>query len=283
VLLPLAIAGWDSPSSVPTPPDRSWNVWLDPSGTAGAYASRRGGDYWIDVSNVAMFHYSAATGQVTAVAHGPIPERQVRATYHRIVLPWLLQALGYEMLHASAVRTQRGVVAFCGDSGAGKSTIATGLSRRGYPVWADDALLLEVGARIRALALPFVVRLRRESAEFFGLGWRGDGSSCELSGSERDPVDLAAICVLKRRAGSGGGEVTARRRGPAALTALLAHACAFNLADLDRKRRMVAQYLAVADRIPVFEAVVQPGLEPLSELLDQLEARIIHAEPAWAD
>jgi hypothetical protein len=77
--------------------------------------------------------------------------------------------------------------------------------------------------------------------------------------------------------------VTGRRRGPAALTALLAHACAFNLADLDRKRRMVAQYLALAARVPVFEAVLQPGLEPLSELLDQLEARIIHAEPAWAD
>jgi hypothetical protein len=187
------------------------------------------------------------------------------------------------MLHASAVRTPRGVVAFCGDSGAGKSTIATGLSRRGYPVWADDALLLEVGARIGAIALPFVVRLRREPAEFFGLGWRGDGSSCDLSEIERDPVDLAAVCVLKRRAGSGGGEVTRCRRGPAALTALLAHACTFNLSDLDRKRRMVAQYLAVAARIPVFEAGVQPGLERLPELLDQLEARIIHAEPAWAD
>jgi hypothetical protein len=187
------------------------------------------------------------------------------------------------MLHASAVRTQRGVVAFCGASGAGKSTIATGLRRRGYPVWADDALVLEVGARIGALALPFVVRLRRESAEFFGLGWRGDGSSCDLSEIERDPVDLAAVCVLKRRAGSGGGEVTRCRRGPAALTALLAHACTFNLSDLDRKRRMVAQYLAVAARIPVFEAGVQPGLERLPELLDQLEARIIHAEPAWAD
>jgi hypothetical protein len=143
--------------------------------------------------------------------------------------------------------------------------------------------LLEVGARIRAIALPFVVRLRCESAEFFGLAGRGDGSSCDLSGIERDPVDLAAVCMLKPRADSGGGEVTGCRRGTAALTALLAHACAFDLADLDRKRRMVAQYLAVADRIPVFEAGVQPGFEPLSELLDQLEARIIHAEPAWGE
>ena len=282
-MLPLAITGSDSPSPVPTPPDRSWNIWLDPTGAAGAYASQRGSEYWIDVSNVAMFHYSAVTGQVVGVARDSIPEQQVRASYCRIVLPSLLQALGYEMLHASAIRTQRGVVAFCGDSAAGKSTIATGLSRRGYPVWADDALVLEVGARISAVALPFVVRLRQEPAEFFGLPGRGDGSSYDLFGIEEDPVDLAAVCVLRRRAGSEGGEVIGCHRGTAALTALLAHACAFNLEDLDRKRRMVTQYLAVAARVPVFEAVVQPGLERLSELLDQLEARIIHAEPAWAD
>ena len=282
-MLPLTITSHDSPSSVPAPPVRKWLVWLDPSRTAGAYASQVGGHYWIDVSNVAMFHYAAATGQVVAVPRNAIEEGRVRAIYQRVVLPFLLQALGYEMLHASAVRTERGVVAFCGHSAAGKSTIATGLRRRGYSVWADDALLLEVGARISAIALPFAVRLRRESAEFFGLGGRGDGSSDDLSGIERDPVDLAAVCVLKRRAGSEDDEVIGCHRGTAALTALLAHACAFNFEDLDRKRRMVSQYLAVAARIPVFEAVVRPGLERLSELLDHIEARIIHAEPAWAD
>lgn len=282
-MLSLAISSHDSPSSVPVPLVRNWLVWLDPSRTAGAYASQAGSHYWIDVSDVAMFHYSVATGQVVAVPRRAIEEGRVRAIYHRVVLPFLLQALGYEMLHASAVRTERGVVAFCGESGAGKSTIAVGLSRRGHPVWADDALLLDASARICAIALPFAVRLRRESADFFGLGGRGDGSSCDLSGIEGDPLDLAAVCVLKRRAGSRGVEVNECRRGTAALTALLAHACAFNFEDLDRKRRMVKQYFAVAARVPVFEALVRPGLGRLSELLDRLEARIIHAEPAWAD
>lgn len=280
-MLPLVITSRVSPSSVPVPPVRKWLVWLDPRRAARAYASQAGSHCWIDVSGVAMFHYSTATGQVVAVPRSAIEDGRVRAMYQRVVLPFLLQALGYEMLHASAVRTERGVVAFCGESGAGKSTIATGLRRRGYPVWADDALLLEVGARICAIALPFVVRLRRESAEFFGLA--GDGSSCDLSGIERDPVDLAAICVLKRRTGSGDSEATGCRRGTAALTAVLAHACAFNLADLDRKRRMVAQYLAVAAQVPVFKVSVEAGLDRLPGLLDQLEARVIHAEPAWAD
>jgi hypothetical protein len=282
-MLPLAITSHEWPSSVPVPPVRKWLVWLDPRRTAGAYASQAGSHYWIDVSSVAMFHYSAATGQVMAVTRSAIEEGRVRAIYRRVVLPFLLQALGYEMLHASAVRTERGVVAFCGESGAGKSTIAVGLARRGYPIWADDALLLDASARIRALSLPFDVRLRRDSAELFGLGGRADTSSRDWPGIERDPVDLVAICVLDRGAAPGRIEVTACRRGASALTALLAHACAFNLADLDRKRRMATQYLAVAARIPVFKVGVEAGLDRLPGLLDHLEARVIHAEPAWAD
>jgi hypothetical protein len=282
-MLPLSITSHDSPSSVPAPPVRKWLVWLDPSRTAGAYASQAGSHYWIDVSDVGMFHYSAATGQVVAVPRNAIEEGRVRAIYQRVVLPFLLQALGYEMLHASAVRTERGVVGFCGESGAGKSTIAVGLSRRGYPIWADDALLLDASTRIRALSLPFDVRLRRDSAELFQLGWRADTSSGDWSGIERDPVDLFAVCVLSRGAAPGGIDVTECRRGAAALTALLAHACAFNLADLDRKRRMAAQYLAVAAQVPVFKVGVGAGLDQLPGLLEQLEARVIQAEPAWAN
>lgn len=281
-MLPLAITSHDSPSSVPVPPVRKWLVWLNPSRTAGAYASQAGSHYWIDVSDVAMFHYSAATAQVVAVTRGAIEEGRVQAIYRRVVLPFLLQALGYEMLHASAVRTERGVVAFCGESGTGKSTIAVGLSRRGYPIWADDALLLDTDARIRALSLSFDVRLRRDSAELFGLGGRADTSSGDWPGIEGDLIDLVAVCVLNRGTDPGGIDVTACH-GAAALTALLAHACAFNLADLDRKRRMAAQYLAVAAQVPVFKVGVEAGLDRLPGLLDRLEDRVIQEAPAWAD
>lgn len=282
-MLPLAIAGREAPPVVPRPPDGSVEVWRDVSGTTGAYAYQAGRQYWVDVSNVAMFHYSDATGHVTAVAHGAIPEVRVRAAYHRIVLPMLLQALGYEMLHASAVRTARGVVAFCGDSGAGKSTIAVGLSQRGYPLWADDALLFEAGAGIRAIGLPFEVRLRPESAEFFHLEGRLDRAGRDRSGVDRDPANLLAVCVLNQVGASGDGAVPRRRRGAAALAALLAHACAFSLADLDRKRRMMEHYFAVSMRVPVFDLGVQPGLERLPDLLDAVERRVIHAERDGAE
>src|ERR671935_59558 len=63
---------------------------------------------------------------------------------------------GREVLHASAVITARGVVAFCAVSTTGKSTIAYQFSRRGYGIWADDALAFDGADRgVTALWLPF--------------------------------------------------------------------------------------------------------------------------------
>jgi hypothetical protein len=50
---------------------------------------------------------------------------------------------GRLVLHASAVLTPRGAVAFAGETGQGKSTLAASLARRGFSVVADDCLLLE--------------------------------------------------------------------------------------------------------------------------------------------
>ena len=60
---------------------------------------------------------------------------------------------------------------------SGKSTIAYGLHRRGYRLWADDAVALEVSeSAITALPLPFDVRLRPATAALFGLGRGRRGS-----------------------------------------------------------------------------------------------------------
>jgi hypothetical protein len=46
-------------------------------------------------------------------------------------------------LHASAVFHEDGVVLFCGQSGAGKSTIVTALQKKGYKVFSDDVCVLK--------------------------------------------------------------------------------------------------------------------------------------------
>jgi hypothetical protein len=49
-------------------------------------------------------------------------------------------------LHASAVRHQDGIVLFCGDSGAGKSTTVTAMQQKGYKIFSDDLCILRAAS-----------------------------------------------------------------------------------------------------------------------------------------
>lgn len=60
------------------------------------------------------------------------------------VLPLALSRTGRFVLHACAVATPAGAVAFLGESGAGKSTLAAAFCRRGFALVADDALAVDM-------------------------------------------------------------------------------------------------------------------------------------------
>ncbi|HEY2570413.1 MAG TPA: hypothetical protein VGI27_03025 [Solirubrobacteraceae bacterium] len=60
------------------------------------------------------------------------------------VLPFAALLQGLEVLHASAVATAPGAVVLSGPSGAGKTTLALELCRRGARFLADDVLALEL-------------------------------------------------------------------------------------------------------------------------------------------
>jgi hypothetical protein len=59
------------------------------------------------------------------------------------VLPTISVMRGYEALHAAAVDSPEGAVAIMAPSGSGKSTLAIELLRRGWPLFADDVLILD--------------------------------------------------------------------------------------------------------------------------------------------
>src|SRR4030095_9116966 len=58
------------------------------------------------------------------------------------VLPLVLSHRGVTVLHASAFAGSRGAVALIGATGVGKSTLAASFGTNGWPVIADDALVL---------------------------------------------------------------------------------------------------------------------------------------------
>jgi hypothetical protein len=171
-----------------------------------------------------------------------------------------------------------GVVGFCAYSQTGKSTLAFALAQRGYRPWADDALAFEPGAETsEALALPFAVRLRPESQEYFAVEplppeTEPQNGTVITIGAERHPI--SALCVLTR-----GTEDEPSRIGPLqaseAVTALLPHAYWSTLADEPRKARMVQTYLELTNTISTYAVTISPVLERLPTLLDELERTVL--------
>lgn len=252
-----------SADSVPPPNGSGTDVWQDDDGRAVGYGHAEDG--WLHVLGVATFRFGPHG--VVAIAPETVTSEAVRDAHRRLVLPLALQALGQEVLHASAVEFGAGAVAFCGKKTSGKTTVAYSLARRGHPECADDAVAVELGDDgPELLPLPFALRLRPASAAHYRDETRTLGVRRP---TERLP--LAAVCVLER--GSHTSHVR-RLTSVDAFPALLAHAYAFGIADQGRRRQMIEHYLSLASEVPVFEVRLTSGLSTLDGTLDEVEAAV---------
>jgi hypothetical protein len=105
-------------------------------------------------------------------------ERQAGATDDDVRVFLLGSALGALLhqrqvlvLHGSAVEVRGRAVAFLGPCGAGKSTLATALGQRGYPVITDDLCVVGRGPAGEPVLEPGLARtkLRADALEHLGI------------------------------------------------------------------------------------------------------------------
>lgn len=236
-------------------------VWRDWSGVPRAYGYTINGLHWIYLPEVAAYRFGPAGGEVEAIATGA-PKDEVEEAYTRHVLPFVLQALGSELLHASGVVAPLGALAFCGGSSAGKSTLADRLAGRGHEPLADDALMFEPTATgIDAIRIPVAARTEARA------------SALDASGSERFP--LAAVFVVEP-----AGDVDPARPEvialphSAAFALLLYHAHCFSFRDERRTRLMTDRYLKLAARVPAFRLRYRRDIHRLPVVLDAVEGAL---------
>lgn len=122
-----------------------------------------------DANNLAVCDTQARSG--TAWLTSPVVEDAAFFRYH------FLEAMALEMIvsqyltpfHAACVaRGGRGML-LCGDSGAGKSSLAYGCTRRGWTYLSDDAsyLIRRRAAERLVLGHPHKVRLRPDAPRLF--------------------------------------------------------------------------------------------------------------------
>ena len=167
-----------------------------------------------------------------------------------------LSQRGWFVLHASATECDEHLVAVCGHSGAGKSTMAAMFAATGARAFADDIVPLRVeGEQVTGVAGPTLAKLasvppaaapfvREVGPEAIGdkvlSAWR-----CAARPGERGR--LAVVVVLE----DGDGVALTPLRGQRAVSELLRHAFGLNAAGMRRQEAHLTTATAVAARVPV--------------------------------
>jgi hypothetical protein len=228
------------------------------------------GDLLLHYGDRALFHLSGDQRLLRcAVTAGPerSPERVLLDT-----VLWTASLLqGFEMIHASAVETASGVIALAGRSGAGKTTLASELIRRGGWLFADDIVAL--GARDGGvLAYPgpplmnLPLDLALEGADV--LARFGDEQWVCLPSGDRRAQALAAVILIDRAPAAPAGCAAIQATG---LT-LLPFAVGFPHLD-DRARPRFELLSGVAATARILHLTADPSL-PAVALCDLVERAI---------
>ncbi len=251
----------------------------DSAGLPSAFGWRHDDGLWVEVPDVATFQLPNGGAVLTAFPAESADSEAVQDAYYGAALPLVVQATrGLEVLHASAVlvAAKDRVAAFCGISQSGKSTVAYGLAARGHVHWGDDALAFRVDpARgATAVGLPFTVKLRKSSAELFGVS---PDRVAVVEESQWKSAPLAAVFLLEPGDAEQSGERVPieRLNSGDALHALLPNAYRFRPQTDERRRETMRSYLELVASVPIFRACFPRGLARLRGLLDELEQRML--------
>jgi len=202
------------------------------------------------------------------------------------VLSFALVLQGIEPLHATAVRIDHRAVAFLGDCGFGKSTLAASFLHDDCPILTDDLLLID-GRSGRPHALPGCgrIKLRPDSVPLLDAAGPGtrlnpltEKQMFALRGDQMEaaPLPLAALFVLPSPLDrSAGAAIGSRRLTRAALFGeLLRNSFNAHVQGAPRLERHFAFAAELARSVPGFALCYPAGLEHLPAVRRTVRAAV---------
>jgi hypothetical protein len=201
------------------------------------------------------------------------------------ILPNVAIMRGYEALHASAVDSPEGVLAVAAPSGMGKTTLARELMRRGWPLFADDALILGAGPA-GVLAHPGTPHMNvlEDTADPTGgsytepraveattLGILGGERWIAVAQTAREPRPVRMICLFERNPGLSLEE----RLLPASPLPLAPYMLGLR-GGPERERRRFARYADLMSCAALLRLTCDTNASP-GDLADRIEQALTDA------
>jgi hypothetical protein len=260
--------------------------WRTQQGRLVCRCLRRDTDYLLSFPQQADFHIEAG-GTINCMPAPGVAQGLLRHLLLNQVLPRYLAHTGEQLLHASAVTLGNGTtVAFLGESGFGKSTLASYCHLNGARFIDDDCILLRSGeAGLRITGGVPTLRLYPDSLRALGHNPAGfapyaqdrtDKQQMSLAGQQahgETPLILQALFLL-----GAPGEVPAEGAvtitpagGQVALMSLVRGAFNLNPADKNTLRQMFQRRAKIlADGLPVYHLNYPRAHRALPQVLQAL-------------
>jgi hypothetical protein len=230
---------------------------------------RCAGGYLLRFPDLSDFVVSPAGDRLDCHPAPRLPASTLRHLLLDQVLPLALTLTGRLVLHASAVHLPGfGSIAFAGESGRGKSTLAAAMVSRGGQLVTDDTLVLDCagetvmavpgypGVRLWPDRLPQSARGRGAPVAHYTSKRR---HAADAVAFRSRPSPLRAIYILSPRArGIAAAEFS--RSGPRArLMLLVRFAHVMDVDDRARLAQLFDRVGGVAARVPVARLRVRDG------------------------
>jgi hypothetical protein len=259
------------------------------SGRRWLSVARVGDRYRLRFARLASFEIDLAERAVCCTAARGVAPATMRHLLLDQVLPLLAGSPQRLALHASAVVSPRGAVAFLGAAGRGKSTIAALLAAGGWPLLSDDCLLIERhGTAIDALPAYPGVRLFPDSlAAMFGASRRGFRRVAEYTPKRRvaaaslpfarAAAPLARVYVLGAAGGHTHRPAVVRARAPRrAMLDIVQHALCLDIRDRTRAGETFHLAGAIVERAAMRALRLDWNLSRLDEIRDAVMADVMN-------
>lgn len=156
-----------SPSETFKTPSQWFMQWYLPNRELWLSFAKIDSGYLLRFKELADFFVSNNGQQIVCIPSKGIPSNTISHLLLNQVIPLIINLKGGEAIHASAVLTEKGVIAFSGNTRTGKSTVAGSFLCAGYSLMSDDCLvLLEKDQGIYALPAYPGLRLWEDSLDW---------------------------------------------------------------------------------------------------------------------
>ena len=261
--------------------------WLEQDGDLIlSCASRQEGDggtrYLLHFPDLADFIISG--GKVTCHLHPDCGDTTLCHLLMDQVIPRLWAHRGHLVVHASAVKLCDGrVIAFLGESGWGKSTLAAALQARGAQLLSDDSVGLQVDEEgVKLIPSYSGLRLYGDSIDTLGLagaGWASMTRYSEKRRLESVSVDyptnlpLETLYVIEQPAEDATSLSINPFTGAELATTLIRHSFLLDVRDTRSATRQLQIAGGAVEGIPQVRTLAYPrDYRQLSTVCDRLMA-----------